>query len=47
MGGEITWDCVGGGQYVFTMKLYRDCNGITSATVVCVCVFKQTTLYYI
>lgn len=28
MGGEITWNCVGGGQYVFTMKLYRDCNGI-------------------
>lgn len=27
MGGEITWDCLGGGQYVFNMKLYRDCNG--------------------
>jgi gliding motility-associated-like protein len=29
MGGEITWDCQGGGTYIFTMKLYRDCNGIT------------------
>ncbi|MCW3085904.1 MAG: hypothetical protein JWP12_3270 [Bacteroidetes bacterium] len=29
MGGEITWDCLGGGQYVFNMKLYRDCNGAT------------------
>lgn len=27
MGGEITWDCLGGGQYVFSVKLYRDCNG--------------------
>ena len=27
MGGEITWDCVGGGKFVFTLKLYRDCNG--------------------
>ncbi|MEO6903371.1 MAG: gliding motility-associated C-terminal domain-containing protein [Bacteroidia bacterium] len=27
MGGEITWKCQGNGQYVFTMKLYRDCNG--------------------
>ncbi|MDF2437043.1 MAG: hypothetical protein K0Q95_1419 [Bacteroidota bacterium] len=27
MGGEITWTCQGSGQYIFTMKLYRDCNG--------------------
>ncbi|MCW3102593.1 MAG: hypothetical protein JWO09_1033 [Bacteroidetes bacterium] len=27
MGGEITWACQGGGQYIFTLKLYRDCNG--------------------
>ena len=26
MGGEITWDCAGGGKYIFTLKLYRDCN---------------------
>ena len=29
MGGEITWDCAGGGKYIFTLKLYRDCNSIT------------------
>lgn len=32
MGGEITWDCLktgpNTGQYIFTVKLYRDCNGI-------------------
>ncbi len=27
MGGEITWTCLGSGQYRFQMKLYRDCNG--------------------
>ena len=27
MGGEITWRC-SGTQYIFTLKLYRDCNGI-------------------
>ncbi|HNQ12652.1 MAG TPA: gliding motility-associated C-terminal domain-containing protein [Bacteroidia bacterium] len=28
MGGEITWTCQPNGQYVFTLILYRDCNGI-------------------
>ena len=28
MGGEITWTCESNGWYVFTMKLYRDCNGV-------------------
>lgn len=27
MGGEITWQCQGGGQYIFTLVIYRDCNG--------------------
>ncbi len=27
-GGEITWQCQGNGQYVFYLRLYRDCNGI-------------------
>ena len=27
-GGEITWKCAGNGQYIFTLKIYRDCNGI-------------------
>lgn len=44
MGGEITWDCVGGGQYVFTMKLYRDCNGINSSSVVSLSVFNHPTI---
>jgi gliding motility-associated-like protein len=29
MGGEITWQCLGNGNYRFIMKLYRECNGIT------------------
>ena len=32
MGGEITWECMGSGHYVFTMKLYRDCNGASAPT---------------
>jgi len=28
MGGEITWECLTNGQYRFTMKVYRECNGI-------------------
>jgi hypothetical protein len=28
MGGEITWRCNGTGQFVFQVKLYRDCNGV-------------------
>ncbi|MDX1652989.1 MAG: gliding motility-associated C-terminal domain-containing protein [Brumimicrobium sp.] len=27
MGGEITWTCQGGGNYVFELIFYRDCNG--------------------
>ncbi|HLW30521.1 MAG TPA: gliding motility-associated C-terminal domain-containing protein [Brumimicrobium sp.] len=27
MGGEITWSCLGNGDYVFELKFYRDCNG--------------------
>ncbi|HLW40678.1 MAG TPA: gliding motility-associated C-terminal domain-containing protein [Brumimicrobium sp.] len=27
LGGEITWNCQGNNEYVFEMKLYRDCNG--------------------
>ncbi|MEQ8625655.1 MAG: PKD domain-containing protein [Vicingaceae bacterium] len=28
MGGEIIWECQANGQYVFTLKVYRDCNGV-------------------
>ena len=44
MGGEITWDCIGGGQYVFTMKLYRDCNGIVAPSAVSLSVFNHPTV---
>lgn len=29
MGGEITWECLSNGRFKFTMKLYRECNGVT------------------
>ncbi len=32
MGGEITWQCQANGQYIFTLKVYRDCNGINLPT---------------
>ena len=36
MGGEITWECLktgpNAGSYVFTLKVYRDCAGITVST---------------
>ena len=27
MGGEITWVCDGSGDYIFTLKIHRDCSG--------------------
>ncbi len=34
LGGEITWKCAGGNNFVFELVLYRDCNSldITSVT---------------
>ena len=36
MGGEITWQCLKSGpdlgKYIFTLKVYRDCNGTTAPT---------------
>lgn len=29
MGGEFTWECLSNGKYVFTLKAYRECGGIT------------------
>ncbi len=34
MGGEITYECQGNGMYVFRVKFYRDCNGITPSSSV-------------
>lgn len=28
LGGEISWECLPTGQYMFTLTLYRDCTGI-------------------
>jgi len=28
LGGEIFWECVGNGKYVFHVRAYRDCTGI-------------------
>lgn len=44
MGGEITWVCNGSGQYVFTMKLYRDCNGATASPNLSINVFNHPTV---
>lgn len=32
MGGEITWQCQGNGDYVFELTFYRDCNGFEVST---------------
>lgn len=44
MGGEITWDCQGGGQYIFTLKLYRDCNGALPPGLLNLNVFNHPTV---
>jgi hypothetical protein len=28
LGGELTWTCTGSGEYIFKVKLFKDCNGI-------------------
>jgi gliding motility-associated-like protein len=28
VGGEIYYECLGGSEYVITLKIYRDCNGV-------------------
>lgn len=33
LGGDITWVCQGGGNYVFQLVFYRDCNGADVNTV--------------
>lgn len=44
MGGEITWECQGNGQYIFTVKLYRDCNGTPGEDSITVYVFNNPLL---
>ncbi len=47
MGGEITWTCQGNGQFVFHMKLYRDCNGATGPPTAALDVFNHPSLFTI
>lgn len=44
MGGEITWECQGNGQYIFKLKFYRDCNGINTPSVVSLSVFNHPSV---
>jgi gliding motility-associated-like protein len=44
MGGEITWECQGNGQYIFTLKFYRDCNGNAADDSVTMYVFNNPLL---
>lgn len=32
MGAELTWECQGGGDYIFELTFYRDCNGFEVTT---------------
>jgi len=34
LGGEITWEALGNDQYIFTLKIYRDCSGIPLSSMV-------------
>ena len=31
MGADLTYVCLGNGQYKFSLQFYRDCNGINAA----------------
>lgn len=44
MGGEITWTCQGSGQYIFQMKLYRDCNGVQGPATATLDVYNNPAL---
>ena len=33
MGGEITWECLSNGNYIFTLKIYRECSRPTFASM--------------
>lgn len=44
MGGEITWICLPSGQFQFTMKIYRDCNGTQDVNVTNLEVFNYPTV---
>ncbi len=31
LGGNLTWDCLGGNQYTITLRIYKDCFGASPA----------------
>ncbi|NNM16858.1 MAG: hypothetical protein HKO56_09380, partial [Bacteroidia bacterium] len=44
MGGLITWDCLGNGDYVFRFQYYRDCDGIGFPSTLNLSVYNHPTL---
>src|SRR6187402_3028654 len=44
MGGDITWVCLGNGQYKFTMRVYRDCNGVQMTLPVALSVWNHPSV---
>ena len=48
MGGEITWECIksgaNSGSFVFTLKVYRDCQGIALGTTPSLTVHNNSSL---
>ena len=51
MGGEITWECIksgsDAGKYIFTVKVYRDCQGVPISTTMGLDVHNVPGLTYI
>ena len=51
MGGEITWECIksgaNSGSFVFTLKVYRDCQGIALGTTPSITVHNNSSLSFI
>ncbi len=47
MGGEITWECQSNGQYIFTMKVYRECDGMQFHTTDSLTVINHPSVSYI
>ena len=51
MGGEITWECIksglNSGSFVFTLKVYRDCQGIPLSTNVSLTVHNNPSISFI
>ena len=44
MGGEITWECQGGGDYIFKLKIYRDCNGVAGPSTAQLSVWNHPSI---